>query len=135
MSSEARTRCSSELLCAKSTFFSLLLNRTREARALCGFHSTPHSGKPVMFFVFRCHTWWPYGIGKQKSKQVFSFGVLTPTQGSGCSHFRSENKHLRLPRPKRDLETQTTYGPHIWRRGLSVLWSIRSPSLMATSVL
>ena len=36
MSCEA-SNCGSGVLCAKSTFFPLLLNRTREARALCGF--------------------------------------------------------------------------------------------------
>ena len=37
VSREARNRGSGEVLCAKSTFFPLMLNRTREARALCGF--------------------------------------------------------------------------------------------------
>ena len=31
----------------------------------------------------------------------------------------SIRKWGRLPRPKRDLETRTTYGPQTWQRGLS----------------
>ena len=44
-------------------------------------------------------------------------------------------KWVRLPRPKRDLETQTTYGPQAWERGLSAEWTIRYPSLVVTRVL
>ena len=36
------------MLCAKSTFFPLLVNRTREARALCGFQHL----KGITCFVF-----------------------------------------------------------------------------------
>ena len=39
------------------------------------------------------------------------------------------------PHPKRDLETQTTYGPHTWQRGLSDWRSLRSPVLVVTRVL
>ena len=50
MSCEARTRDSGEVLCAKSMFFSLLLNRTREAKALCGFQH--HKGENLFCFMF-----------------------------------------------------------------------------------
>ena len=50
MSFEARTCGSGEVLCAKNTFFSLLLNRTREARALCGFQH--HKGENLFCFLF-----------------------------------------------------------------------------------
>ena len=35
-----------------------------------------------------------------------------------------------LPRPKRDLDTRTTYGPQTWHRGLYAQWSIHPPSLV-----
>ena len=50
MSCEASTGGSGEVLCAKSTFFPLLLNRTREARALCGFQH--HEGENRFCFLF-----------------------------------------------------------------------------------
>ena len=50
MSCEARTRGGGEVLCAKDTFFSLLLNRTREARALCGFEH--HKRESLFCFLF-----------------------------------------------------------------------------------
>ena len=41
---------SGEVLCEKITFFRLLLNRTREARALCGFQH--HKGENLFCFLF-----------------------------------------------------------------------------------
>ena len=34
------------------------------------------------------------------------------------------HKWVRPPRPKRDLEKQTTYGPRTWQRGLYAQWSV-----------
>ena len=52
VSCEARTRGSGEVLlvCTKGTFFPLLLNRTREAIALCGFQH--HKGENLFCFLF-----------------------------------------------------------------------------------
>ena len=50
VSCEARTCGSGEVLCAKSTFFPVLLNRTREARALRGFQH--HKGITCFVFCF-----------------------------------------------------------------------------------
>lgn len=51
MSFEATSRGSGQVLCAKSTVFSLLpLNRTREARALCVFQH--HTGENLFSFLF-----------------------------------------------------------------------------------
>ena len=50
---EARTRGGSRVLCAKSTFLPCpgwLRNRTREARALCGFQH--HKGENLFCFLF-----------------------------------------------------------------------------------
>ena len=55
MPCEARTRGSGEVLCAKSTFFSLfghlLWNGTKEARALCGFQQH-HKGGNLFCLLF-----------------------------------------------------------------------------------
>ena len=51
MSCEARARGSGEVLSmCESTFFSLLLHRTREARALCGFQH--YKGENPFCFLF-----------------------------------------------------------------------------------
>ena len=42
------------------------------------------------------------------------------------------HKWVRLPRPKRDLDTQTTYGPQTWQRGRYAQWSIHPLSLAMT---
>ena len=42
---------------------------------------------------------------------------------------------VRPPRPKRDLETQTTYDPQTWQRGLYAQWSIHPPSLVTIRAL
>ena len=36
---------------------------------------------------------------------------------------------VRPPRPTRDLETQTTYGPQARQRGLYTQWSMHRPRL------
>ena len=48
---------SGEVLCEKITFFRLLLNRTREARALCGFQH--HKGITCFVFCFWNDNFWP----------------------------------------------------------------------------
>ena len=58
------------------------------------------------------------------------FGIQNRRSGG---HFRSEKniqKWVRLPPPKRDLVTQTTYGLQTWQRGIYVQWSIHPPSLV-----
>ena len=50
MCREAMTRGSGDALCSKSTFSSLPLNRTREARTLRGFRH--HNGESLFCFVF-----------------------------------------------------------------------------------
>ena len=57
VSCEASNRGSGEVLFAKSTFFPLLLNRTRDARILCGFQ--PHKGITCLFSVFWNDNNWP----------------------------------------------------------------------------
>ena len=49
-------------------------------------------------------------------------------------HKKSIQNWISPPRQNRCLETQTTYGTHTWRRGLSAYGSIRSPSLVTTRV-
>ena len=47
---EAKTCGSGEVLCAQSMLFPARLNRTREARVLCGFTTTQVETSPVFNF-------------------------------------------------------------------------------------
>ena len=49
---------------------------------------------------------------------------------TSCSISQKVKSWVRPGRSKRDLETQTTYGPQTWQRGLYAQWSIHPPSLV-----
>ena len=69
-------------MCEKHVF-SLLLNRTREAKALRG--STPQRGKPVLFSVFRFHNCRPYTRTPISDRLV---GLRFPNRAGRCRGLR-----------------------------------------------
>ena len=68
MSCEARTCCSGEVISPKRTFFPLLLNRAREARALCGFQH--HIGITCFVSVFWNDNCWPHFRSEKKHPEI-----------------------------------------------------------------
>ena len=84
-------------MCEKHVFFAAVEQNKRSQSVV--WVSTPQGRKPVLFSVFWNDKVNNYGIGKQKTKQVFPFVVLKPTQRSGFS------RSVQQQQKKRDFRT------------------------------
>ena len=68
------------------------------------------------------------GGGLEEPRSSASFIFQTGIDLLFCIAKKVMHDWVRPPRPKRDLETQATYGLQTWQRGLSAQRGIRAPS-------
>ena len=108
MSFEASTPDSGEVLCPKSTCFPLLLNRTREARALCGFQH--HNGEKLSRAL--C------GFQHHNGEKLFGFLFSEPMM---LEHHKGETLlcflfcgHIIVGTPKRGKPPFSVFRIYYW---------------------